>query len=269
MEIIDIPITPAPTSNEEKMTEEPVKRNYSQRRMQATSIMHMSDTTKRRLTEKGFEVIQKGFNCNKSQASEIAQLVCKKQLGTLKATEDTPNTNVTNNNTQNFQESQLRPECLENVMKTNTTFTEDEKFAVVESFANCKTREEKVEGLKHLKSIMAPKDSRYDSIDITKLGRWTDRYDRIKNGEMDEKRGKRINVDFENDIWAELLLCAIEMKEEEGKMEEKVEVLFNVCYSYSIIRQAAEGVARSEKWEKKSSYPNFAVLQQVDYRLFE
>ena len=80
MEIIDIPITPAPTSNEEKMTEEPVKRNYPQRQMQAGSVMDMSDTTKRRLTEKGFEVIQKGFNCNKSQASEIAQLVCKKQL---------------------------------------------------------------------------------------------------------------------------------------------------------------------------------------------
>ena len=143
-------------------------------------------------------------------------------------------------------------------MKTNTTFTEDEKFAVVESFANCKTREEKEDGLKHLKSIMAPKDSRYNSIDITKLGRWTDRYERIKNGKMDEKRGRRINVDFENDIWAELLLCAIEMKEEEGKIEEKVEVLFNVCYSYSIIRQAAEGVGRSEKWEKN---PRIQILQ--------
>ena len=184
MEIIDIPITPAPTSNEEKMTEEPVKRNYSQRRMQATSIMHMSDTTKRRLTEKGFEVIQKGFNCNKSQASEIAQLVCKKQLGTLKATEDTPHTNVTNNNTQNFQESQLRPECLEKVMKKITTFTEVEKIAVVESLADCKTQKEIQDGLKHLQSIMAPKDSRYTSIDLQKLGRWTDRHERIKNGKV-------------------------------------------------------------------------------------
>ena len=107
-------------------------------------------------------------------------------------------------------------------------------------------------------SIMAPRDSRYLSITAKKLGEWTDRHERIKNGKLDEKRGEKVIVEFENDIRAELLLCAIEMKEEEGKIIETVEVLFNVSYSYSIIRQAAEGVARSEKWVNN---PRVQILQ--------
>jgi hypothetical protein len=106
---------------------------------------------------------------------------------------------------------------------------------------------------------MAPKDSRYNTIDYWKLTRWTEKHERVKNGKVDEKRGKKVIVVFENDIWAELLLCAIQMKEDEqGKIEESVEVLFNVCYSYSIIRQAAEGVARSEKWVNN---PRVQILQ--------
>jgi hypothetical protein len=50
---------------------------------------------------------------------------------------------------------------------------------------------------------MAPKDSRYTSIDLQKLGRWTDRHERIKNGKVDAKRGIKVNVEFENDIWEE------------------------------------------------------------------
>jgi hypothetical protein len=117
-------------------------------------------------------------------------------------------------------------------MKKITTFTEDEKFALVESLADCKTQKEIQDGLKHLQSIMAPKDSRYNTINYQKLKRWTQKQERIKNGKHDGKRGKKVIVEFENDIWAELLLCAIQMKEDEdGKIEESVEVLFNVCYS--------------------------------------
>jgi len=85
---------------------------------------------------------------------------------------------------------------------------------------------------------MGPKDSRYHTITAKKLREWTDKHERIKNGKVDEKRGRKVILEFENDIWAQLLLCAIEMKEEDGKIEETVEVLFNVCYSYSIIRHA-------------------------------
>ena len=279
MEIIDIPITPAPTSNEVKMTEEVVTelehtRSYSPRQMQG-SVLAKSDTTLRRVKQKACEVLQEAFNCDKSQAFEIAQVVCTPHMRELRSHKHEPSTSVSSSSSQSSQispDSQLRPQCLEKVMKKNTTFTDDEKIAVVESFADCKTREEKEVGLNHLKSIMAPKDSRYNTINYQKLKRWTQKQERIKNGKHDGKRGKKVIVEFENDIWAELLLCAIQMKEDEdGKIEESVEVLFNVCYSYSIIRQAAEDVARSEKWEKKSSCSDFAVLQQVvkvDYRIF-
>ena len=82
---------------------------------------------------------------------------------------------------------------------------------------------------------MAPKDSRYSTITAKKLREWSNKHDRVQNGIVEEKRGRKVILDFENDIWAELLLCAIEMKEEDEKMEETVEVLFNVCYSYNIM----------------------------------
>ena len=65
VEIIDIPITPAPTPNEPERT-----RNYSQRQMQPGSILEKSDTTKRRVKQKACEVLQEAFNCDKSQVYE-------------------------------------------------------------------------------------------------------------------------------------------------------------------------------------------------------
>ena len=260
MEIIDIPNTPTvSTSSELKIvTELEHTRSYSQRQMQG-SVLKKSATTLRRVKQKACEVLQEAFNCDKSQAFEIAQVVCTPHMRELRSHKHEPSTSVSSSSSQISPDSQLRPQCLEKVMKQNTTFTDDEKFAVVESFADCKTREEKEVGLNHLKSIMAPKDSRYNTIDYPKLTRWIKKHERVKNGKVDEKRGKKVIVEFENDIWAELLLCAIQMKEdEEGKIEESVEVLFNVCYSYSIIRQAAEDVARSEKWENN---PRVQILQ--------
>lgn len=192
MEIIDVPITPASTSNEVKMTEEVVTelehtRSYSPRQMQG-SVLAKSDTTLRRVKQKACEVLQEAFNCDKSQAFEIAQVVCTPHMRELRSHKHEPSTSVSSSSSQISPDSQLRPQCLEKVMKKNTTFTDDEKIAVVESFADCKTREEKEVGLNHLKSIMAPKDSRYNTIDYPKLTRWTEKHERVKNGKVDEKR---------------------------------------------------------------------------------
>jgi hypothetical protein len=107
VEIINIPITPAPTSNEPERT-----RNYSQRQMQPGSILEKSDTTKRRVKQKACEVLQQAFNCNKSQLSEIGQLVYTPSIGALKANKEMPITNSSHSSLIS-PESQLRPQSLE------------------------------------------------------------------------------------------------------------------------------------------------------------
>jgi len=169
--IVEFPITPGPIEMTTTTEPKPNTRNYSRRQMLSGSVLEKSETTQRRVKGKAFDVLKEAFNCDDNQVSEIAQLVCTPHICKQKSTENT----IIHTSDRNITpKSQLRPECLQKVMKKITTFTEDEKIAVVESLANCKEKGEIADGLKHLKSIMAPRDSRYLSITAKKLGEWTE-----------------------------------------------------------------------------------------------
>jgi hypothetical protein len=86
--IAEIPITPGPTETITRTTEPEHTRNYSQRQMQG-SVLDKSLTTLRRVHKKASEVLQEAFNCDKSQVTEIAKIVCTPNIGALKALKDT------------------------------------------------------------------------------------------------------------------------------------------------------------------------------------
>ena len=78
MEIIDVPITPAPTSNEvAKVMEQhssDTRRSYHRRQMKPGNVYDMSASSQRRIMKQVEETIIGKFNCDQTEAQQIAQM---------------------------------------------------------------------------------------------------------------------------------------------------------------------------------------------------
>ena len=133
-------------------------------------------------------------------------------------------------------------------MRRHVTFTDDEKMDVVEALADCTDKTKLKQGLLDLHKLMG--DRKFATIDSKKVGRWRTWYKNSQQGKDGKKRGRQVNVDFESDVWSELILCALNtIKTPDGEEMQECQVLHNVAYSYAIIRKAAEDVKASEKWQ--------------------
>jgi predicted nucleic-acid-binding Zn-ribbon protein len=103
-----------------------------------------------------------------------------------KSTNENP---ASNSSTRESSASRLMIASVEKYQRKYATFTDDEKIGIVEAFVDCENLSEKRIALTHLKEIMSVKDSRYLTIDLEKLRRWTEWYESVKNGKVDLKRG--------------------------------------------------------------------------------
>jgi len=143
----------------------------------------------------------------------------------------------------------LGSDSVEKLMKRHVHFTDDEKMDIVEALADCTDKTKLQKGLLELHETMG--DRKFATIDSKKVGRWRTWYNNTKQGKDGKKRGRQVNIEFESDVWSELILCALNtIKTPDGEEMQECQVLHNVAYSYAIIRKAAEDVKALEKWQK-------------------
>ena len=125
----------------------------------------------------------------------------------------------------------LVSDSVEKLMKRHVTFTDDEKMDVVDALADCTDKTKLQQGLRDLHKIMG--DRKFATIDSKKVGRWRTWYKNIKQGKNGKKRGRQVNVEFESDVWSELILCALTTtKTPDGEEMQECQVLsdnISVC----------------------------------------
>lgn len=129
----------------------------------------------------------------------------------------------------------LEPQSLFEITKMRTTFTQKTKNLILSSLQFCRTNDQLDEGINELKNskrgictTITPKQIKY----------W--RKAKVKN-----KRGRKINHQFENDIWYNLMICAI--VESTSAANIYVEILHSIAHSYDIIKTTARNL-QVTKW---------------------
>ena len=68
-------------------------------------------------------------------------------------------------------------------------------------------------------------NSKYAGLTVRKVKKWV-----INENKPNKKRGRKINTDFECDVWSQLIMCAEReiMNVDTNQMEKANQVLFNV-----------------------------------------
>ena len=131
----------------------------------------------------------------------------------------------------------------QNISRKYTTYSTEDKNFVLDSLIRCETKGEIAIGIKQLIGIY-PK---YTGLTVHKIESWR----KVQRGELN-KRGTKINTEFESDVWSRLVLCVlkenVDLTGKEPKFSFKAEVVVNVTYSYEIVRSAAEHTKATEKW---------------------
>jgi hypothetical protein len=151
-------------------------------------------------------------------------------------------------------------------------FDDDEKSNILGLLLRCSSDEEIRAGINDLQKY----HPRYLKLDLKKIKRW-----RVQLTKGKLKPGRRVNIRFESDVWSRLVICAFTIKEDEVKNSAKTaeesgkayikikskrrkksvsgaipiveddfgeKLLFNVTYSYDIIRNQAIRVQKESKY---------------------
>jgi hypothetical protein len=91
----------------------------------------------------------------------------------------------------------------------------------------------------------------------------------------DEKRGRKVEHDFEAEVMAMLVIIAVEdasktvrkdtdVKKDPSLREEKfVTIVCNAFYSYQTARTAAETVQKRDNWKKNKTVPSPPIFRQM------
>lgn len=125
-------------------------------------------------------------------------------------------------------------------------YSADDKLFVLTCLQKCNNESLKL-GFQQLQSKFPKK---FDGINADKIKDWRIQY---LNRANSKKRGKQINVDFENDVLSRLVLCEwrehIDMTGNgQPLVSRRAEVIINVTYSYEIVRKAAVETKNEQKW---------------------
>jgi len=169
------PSTPAPSEVTKVMEQHSTdtRRSYHRRQMKPGNVYDMSATSQRRLMKQVEDTIIGKFNCDQTQAQQIAQMYSARSSLNVstpsfikrKSTNENP---ASNSSTHESSPSHLKIASVEKHQRKYSTFTDDEKIGIVEAFVDCENKSEKRIALTHLKEIMSVKDSRYLTIDLEK-----------------------------------------------------------------------------------------------------
>ena len=177
------------------------------------------------------------------------------------------------------------------------TFDDKEKVNIVDLLEHCGTPQDLNYGLNDLKSLNA----RYAMITPKHIYRW--RASVAKS--LSLKKGRKVNNEFESDVWSNLVICVFENPEvakqnnveveklasaqetKKSKTETRtaatvtiqteddsgIKILYNVTYSYDVIREQARAVQQDDKYRndlyvQRLKFSNHWVLNFLKRRRF-
>ena len=88
----------------------------------------------------------------------------------------------------------------------NEIFTHEEKMDVVEALGDCTDMKKLKDGLNELHKILG--NGKFANLSVRKVKEWRKWYKQRQNG-INRKRGRKVNTEFEIDVWSELILCVL------------------------------------------------------------
>jgi hypothetical protein len=126
--------------------------------MKPGNVYDMSATSQRRIIKQVEETIIENFNCDQTQALQIAQMysarstlnVTTPSFNNRKRTNENP---ASNSSAHESSPSHLKITSVEKYQRKYATFTDDEKIGIVEAFVDCENLSEKRIALTHQKKM--------------------------------------------------------------------------------------------------------------------
>jgi hypothetical protein len=133
------------------------------------------------------------------------------------------------------------PEAMKRKFHFVRVFTPQVKKLVADAVRHCKSDAEISSVVSAIKNV----NKGLAGMSLRNVKCWLKRED-IK---QKLRRGRKVNYDFELEVWNELVEFGVQEKLEGGKMSETVVTVRTIAYSYAIVQERARKVQQMDKWK--------------------